>query len=105
MPYIAPKDRHVLDQAVNRLPEKMKVGEVNYTVSRLCDMYLSDHGLSYTNVNNLIGALECIKLELYRRIAEPYEDEKMAENGDTYTVQHTRKPNEPIQRQEGGAPG
>jgi len=31
-----------------------------------------------------IGALECAKLELYRRVAAPYEDTKIAENGDVY---------------------
>ena len=27
-------------------------------------------------VNDFIGVLECIKLELYRRVATPYEDKK-----------------------------
>ena len=29
-------------------------------------------------------ALECAKLELYRRLAAPYEDEKRKETGDVY---------------------
>jgi len=33
-----------------------------------------------------VGVLECAKLELYRRIAAPYEDEKIVETGDVYTV-------------------
>jgi hypothetical protein len=37
-------------------------------------------------VNEAIGVLECAKLELYRRVAAPYEDEKIAESGDVYTV-------------------
>ena len=32
-----------------------------------------------------MGALECAKLELYRRVAAPYEDVKIMENGDVYT--------------------
>ena len=32
----------------------------------------------------LIGVLECAKLELYRRVAAPYEDDKIDENGDVY---------------------
>jgi len=36
-------------------------------------------------INAIIGALECAKLELYRRVAAPYEDDKIAENGDVYT--------------------
>lgn len=34
--------------------------------------------------SEIIGALECCKLELYRRIAAPYEDIKIGENGDVY---------------------
>lgn len=30
------------------------------------------------------GAIECAKLEFYRRVAAPYEDKKIAENGDVY---------------------
>ena len=43
-----------------------------------------DLGLNpkYSKINAIIGILECIKLELYRRVAAPYEDVKAAENGD-----------------------
>ena len=40
----------------------------------------------YAHLNEAIGVLECAKLELYRRVAAPYEDEKIAESGDVYTV-------------------
>ena len=32
----------------------------------------------------VLGVLECVKLELYRRVAAPYEDKKCQENGDVY---------------------
>ena len=32
----------------------------------------------------MVGVLECAKLELYRRMAAPYEDEKIEDNGDVY---------------------
>jgi hypothetical protein len=38
--------------------------------------------VSYTNINAVIGVLECVKLELYRRLAASYEDKKVVENGD-----------------------
>jgi hypothetical protein len=38
----------------------------------------------YADFNNAVGALECAKFELYRRLVAPYEDFKMAENGDVY---------------------
>ena len=33
-------------------------------------------------INEAVGALECAKLEFYRRLAGPCEDRKVAENGD-----------------------
>ena len=57
-------------------------GTLNYTITRLCHDFVDRNGLSYTNVNTLIGMLECAKMELYRRVGSPYEDEKIEENGD-----------------------
>jgi hypothetical protein len=38
----------------------------------------------YANLNEMIGALECCKLELYRILTAPYEDVKIEENGGVY---------------------
>jgi len=38
----------------------------------------------YADYNAAIGALECAKLELYRRMVAEYEDEKMNKHGDVY---------------------
>jgi hypothetical protein len=40
----------------------------------------------YAHLNEAVGVLECAKLELYRRIAAPYEDDKRSETGDVYDV-------------------
>ena len=40
----------------------------------------------YAHLNEAIGVLECAKLELYRRVAAPYEDGKRAETGDVYGI-------------------
>jgi len=62
-------------------------GELNYVITRMVDQYLeAKGGLRYTNINEVTGVLECAKLELYRRIAAPYEDRKRGESGDVYTV-------------------
>ena len=39
---------------------------------------------SFQDLNELIGALECAKQELYRRVVAPYEEDKIEENGDVY---------------------
>jgi hypothetical protein len=52
----------------------------------MVDKYLQSRGdLRYAHINEAVGALECAKLELYRRVAAPYEDEKMKESGDVYS--------------------
>lgn len=59
-------------------------GELNYALTRLVIAYLNYKGLKYVNLNDVVGALECAKLEVYRRVAGPYEDKKIQSNGDVY---------------------
>jgi len=89
MPYINQDDRHSLDYSIEALGVRIATyedyaGKLNYSVSKMINLILNERGLNYANINALIGALECIKLELYRRVATPYEDAKIAENGDVY---------------------
>lgn len=83
MPYIDQTRRDALADPVI-VPET--VGELNYLVTRLVDSFIVRKGVSYTNINNAMGALECAKLELYRRLAAPYEDEKSRVNGEVYNA-------------------
>jgi hypothetical protein len=55
-------------------------------ISSLLDEYLTENGRNYANINEVIGVLECAKLEIYRRVAAPYEDEKIDQNGDVFDV-------------------
>ena len=81
MPYIADKDRLDIDCYVNRL-ELETPGELNYAITRMIDNYIIDLGkLSYSRGNEVVGVLECAKLEFYRKILAPYEDKKLSENG------------------------
>ncbi|SUZ60717.1 uncharacterized protein METZ01_LOCUS13571, partial [marine metagenome] len=82
VPYIVENAREQLDDG--GLPNS--AGELNYVISSIIDEYLSEYGKNYTNINEVIGVLECAKLELYRRVAAPYEDEKIDQNGDVYDV-------------------
>lgn len=83
MPYIKDSDRDELDLG-SRPPAT--AGELNYCVTAIVDEYLIRKGLSYANINEIIGALECAKLEAYRRLAAPYEDHKCKVNGEVYHV-------------------
>ena len=83
MPYITLDDRKRLERG----DRPRTAGELNYMVTRLIDNYLIDKGgLRYSHLNEAIGVLECAKLELYRRLAAPYEDRKLSETGDVYRI-------------------
>lgn len=83
MPYLDQQDRRALEPTSR--DEAMSTGELNYQLTCLVDGYLAGN-LDYRAINDVVGALECAKLEVYRRLAAPYEDQKIAINGDVYTT-------------------
>ena len=85
MPYITETAREQLNDG--GLPDNE--GELNYVISSLLDEYLAQYGFNYANLNAVVGVLECAKLEIYRRMGAPYEDDKMKENGDVYRQEYT----------------
>ena len=81
MPYIESSQRTFAKLA------PQTAGELNYTLTEEVQDYIKRAGgLNYQNLNEVIGVLECVKLELYRRVAAPYEDQKCHDNGDVYYV-------------------
>ena len=82
MPYIKEADRVAMRMQLDSLVDKLtKAGEFNFAFTHLIHKYLQGN-LSYSTINEMIGMLECCKLELYTKIARKYEDQKIAENGD-----------------------
>lgn len=80
MPYISQKNRLKFNFAQVRPTD---AGELNYVITKIVKDYLKRKvGISYDGINEVIGVLECAKLEMYRMIASPYEDFKIKENGD-----------------------
>jgi len=86
MPYIGRKDREDLDEPIRNLAGWLAgsgyEGRLNYTISTLLTLLLQSQGKRYQTMNALIGVLESAKQEFYRKAVAPYEDEKIAENGD-----------------------
>lgn len=62
-------------------------GVLNYLITQLCIAYLNCKGKSYQHINDVLGALEGAKQELYRRVASPYEDVKIVANDDVYPAE------------------
>mgnify|MGYP005696273487 FL=1 len=89
MPYINPQDREIYEPIIGVLMNDLSnssnwKGDLNFIISTILNDMLNAHGTSYSMLNDMVGVLECAKLELYRRVASPYEDEKIESNGDVY---------------------
>ena len=83
MPYIPEHLRERYKRFLKLIEQLMttRPGHLNYIISKLIHIYILRRGLSYEVLNEVIGVLECAKLELYRMVAAPYEDKKKSENG------------------------
>ena len=94
MPYVNEEARRELDSCIDNMDgclindninisneEFLSIaGEINYTFSRVLAGCMKD--TSYGKIAIITGVLENIKQEFYRRVAQPYEDKKISENGD-----------------------
>lgn len=83
MPYIDPLNRSMLDPSCLTAETE---GELNFQISRLLNKYMVRHGLSYGRMGDCTSACENAAAEFRRRVMAKYEDQKIEENGDVYTV-------------------
>ena len=94
MPYILPELRKKLDPEIDALLEALyrsvpivmanndvQAGHLNYCLSKII-WSIFEGDKNYNCANKLIGVLEAVKLEFYRRKVQEYEDIKMDESGD-----------------------
>jgi hypothetical protein len=79
MPYIKQEDRGNIEDLTK---SPTNAGELNYLLHLIISNYVDDNKESYQTYNDIIGVLECVKQELYRRKIAPYEEKKIIENGD-----------------------
>ena len=84
MPYIKPDTRLQFENVLNLLDDhcdNLSPGDLNFFISTII-WKAFEKNTSYTKANELVGVLECVKQEFYRRQVVPYEEEKIRENGD-----------------------
>jgi hypothetical protein len=84
MPYINKLDRPNFEANIIELVCKLTAdnpGDINYLISSIIWRLFKRYP-NYKNANTLLGVLEAVKLEFYRRVVSPYEDKKIQENGD-----------------------
>ena len=77
MPYIPKPQREKVDSGLY-----IDAGSFNYALTQMIDNYITQHDFNYQTCNDIVGAMECCKLELYRRLVATYEDKKILQNGD-----------------------
>jgi len=78
MPYIKKEQRSRIQQG----EKPQDAGELNYFITTQLLQYLERKGRSYATFNEIMGVLNCVTQEFYRRWTAPYEDLKIQENGD-----------------------
>ncbi len=90
MPYIKQDFRDQLTPLIDALsakiteihkanPAQTRDGLLNFALTEIMNETFPN--ARYTDFNEIIGFLECCKLEYYRKKIGPYEDVKEAENG------------------------
>ena len=104
MPYIDPEDRKLLDESIDAVAlniqrlqrvdrpstsSTVSAGPLNYVCTRLALSLYPER--RYWSLALVIGVFVTVVLEYYRRWAAPYEDAKIAENGDVYPTHPVRK--------------
>ena len=82
MPYTKKDQREKFTKVIAEVTDLFNTsGDLNHFISSLV-WHLFEKDRSYKTANDLIGVLECVKQEFYRRKVSVYEDEKIKENGD-----------------------
>lgn len=90
MPYIKKEFRKDLYEAIDNLskiinqinkenPAQTRDGLLNFSLTEILNQTFPN--ARYHDFNEIIGFLECCKLEYYRKKISPYEDLKESENG------------------------
>ena len=81
MPYIPEDARNNVQE--RGIHEFSHVGELTYGITSMVLGFLGKKP-NFARYALVLGALEAVKLELYRRQIARYEDHKIDENGDVY---------------------
>lgn len=90
MPYLEQEDKDKILCSLRSISKDIfddkinTVGQLNFIITTIIHTFIEKNGTNYTNLNNMIGVLECVKQEYYRRIVSNYEEDKILLNGDIY---------------------
>ncbi|MCI0656857.1 MAG: hypothetical protein L0170_07275, partial [Acidobacteria bacterium] len=57
-------------------------GDLTFLIYHIIRSYVERKGLRFQVIAEVLGALSAADREFYRRVAAPYEDQKLLDNGD-----------------------
>ena len=78
MPYIPQSIRP------DALRAPVDAGELAFALTSVILDYMNGMPERFKSYAEVMGVLECVKLEIYRRRISPYEDQKIKLNGDLF---------------------
>lgn len=92
MPYINQEQRDHLDKDIDHIVSILNSisgdrgldGNVNYIITQIVNRAYNTPYANYKTLSKGVAAFECAKLEYYRRVMVPYEEEKIRIEGDVY---------------------
>ena len=100
MPYIQSELRSHIDGEIDALikkcfdsvkldegPGPVIPGVANYAISRLLNGLFFEQSVRYHSIAAAVGCVECVKQELYDRVARSYENLAIKKNGDIVDYQ------------------
>lgn len=86
MPYVKSEYRELVEKQLNemfhkimRVPREDRAGVLTYVIYKL---FIDLHANRYSDFAILMGVLDCVGKEFYRRVIAPHEDEAAQRNGD-----------------------
>ena len=83
-PHISPDERERVFKTLE-FPMMAEPGTLNFVITKAIQAYLSQKPqVRYADYNEVIGVLECAKMELYRLVISKYEDLKIKQHGSAY---------------------
>ena len=88
MPYIEEKDRKFYTEPLDSVTRILGAyswadGHVNYVITNIVLAWWRS-APRYLTIARIMGCLICVMFEFYRRVAAPYENQKIRDNGDVY---------------------
>jgi hypothetical protein len=85
MPHIRESDKPQIDIRVETLARYIDTkGKLNYAISKLLEAYVLQKGVNYDTLDEARAQAHGAGTEFERLVLGPYEDWKIAENGNAY---------------------